>query len=622
MEVVAGKVLGRLTDGWWAQVHDFVAEGNKVHRRGRLIAVTSLHQNELDQMETVTMGREILARLHELYFGDSQDEPLVALKKAGQVLAEEFTGVEVVAVALVNKVVYVLTIGGGGVWMRTDGQEGWLVDSARSETTPVTLSGWAKDNQTYVLGNSKFWQALTLGAIRAAVSNSTSAVDAAESLAAVVHGNDSGIGSVGTVVHVAQASTSAITTHTSPPPSVAEIPKVAPAKLVDRFRTQVAKLIPKPAGPIFVSHGDKTKSRRKTMYLGIGFLAILFLVVGGWQWRRTVQANQTSVYNQQVEEVVHQFNEARALVDLNPVRSRQLLAEVDAQVKKLAETKKGQKDERLANVTSDFGQVLGAATGVKPVQPSEVLDLNWIRPDMVGSRLALAEGKLVVLDNQANRLALVNPDKKSGEILAGVADLGRTTAVASYPGKIMVASDKGLIECLLPQFKCTLKVETAATVEIKDMAMFAGNIYILNSSGVFRHQVIDSGFSAAADWLAEDEDKSQFSSSSNLAIDAYIWVMQTDSQIYKYSRGVKDNFSVADLDKPFASQAILYTDADAEKLYVLDKGNGRVVVLNKTGAYESQYQFDQAKEAADIGVDEKAGLIYVLSGSKIWSIKL
>ncbi|KKU56820.1 MAG: hypothetical protein UX80_C0031G0016, partial [Candidatus Amesbacteria bacterium GW2011_GWA2_47_11b] len=65
----------------------------------------------------------------------------------------------------------------------------------------------------------------------------------------------------------------------------------------------------------------------------------------------------------------------------------------------------------------------------------------------------------------------------------------------------------------------------------------------------------------------------------------------------------------------------IYTDDETEKLYVLDAAGGRVVVLAKTGEYESQYTAEAIKGATGLVVDEKAGKIYLIVGGRVLSIK-
>ena len=64
------------------------------------------------------------------------------------------------------------------------------------------------------------------------------------------------------------------------------------------------------------------------------------------------------------------------------------------------------------------------------------------------------------------------------------------------------------------------------------------------------------------------------------------------------------------------------TGEDFDNIYVLDNGNARVVVLDKTGKFVKSYQAGVAKSATDIDVDEANNAIFVLSNGKIFKIDI
>jgi len=64
------------------------------------------------------------------------------------------------------------------------------------------------------------------------------------------------------------------------------------------------------------------------------------------------------------------------------------------------------------------------------------------------------------------------------------------------------------------------------------------------------------------------------------------------------------------------------TASEYKNLYILDKGNKRIVVLGKDGEYDSQYRAQFVDGVQDFAVDEKSGDIFLLSGSKIYQVKI
>ena len=621
MEITVGKIVGGVGSRRWAQVHDFVPEDDqeKMSKRGRLIVLASIGtEEEKNEVEVVSQGREILARLHELYYGNMEGEAMEVLTRGIENVEKEFAGVEVTALAIIDKALF-CALNGGGLWARVGGKEGWVVNpNSKHEilnSKPMVLSSWAKDGQALVLGNSRFWDQVPLGIVKAGVDNEDME-GVVETLGAVVHGGGKGEGTVGAVVKIHDRKSETL----NPKSEIilnTQIPK--PKFTWPKINWPRIKL---PRGSIYVAPGEKMAKQKQMMWAGLGFLIVLVLMVGGWQWRERNKRIEQSEQNKTIESVKYKFDEAKALVSLNPVRSRELLGEIEGEVTKWKSDKVTKRDERVKQIVEEWAGVRAEAMGIKSGEGKVVFDLGLLREGMVGEKLEMRDGKLEVLDTQGGRLIEVDPVKKSGEVVAGKEALGQAKLLATYPGKTLVFSDKGVVQCSMSNVLCSVAVKPDEEWgEVKDMGVFAGNIYLLTDKGVWRHQVTESGYGAKQKWLADTEDA--LGLGENMAIDGSIWVAKTlnsKSEILKYTRGVRESFTVSGLDKDLGDNRILYTDEDQENLYVLDRTNKRIVVLKKTGEYLQQYEGGEIGNATSLVVDEKAGKVYILAGSRIYEI--
>ncbi|HNP89391.1 MAG TPA: hypothetical protein PKI75_02045, partial [Candidatus Woesebacteria bacterium] len=91
------KIVGTPGSSSWAQIHTFTPEEKeKLNLRGELLAVIGLRSVEAG-METVALGREILSRLHEEYFGNLEGGALPRLKSSLEKIHEEWPEVEIVS---------------------------------------------------------------------------------------------------------------------------------------------------------------------------------------------------------------------------------------------------------------------------------------------------------------------------------------------------------------------------------------------------------------------------------------------------------------------------------------------------------------------------------------------
>lgn len=585
MEIHIGKIIGRIGEKVWTQVHEFENVDP-----AKLVVVLSLQIEEIgNQIDMTLKGREMLNRIQELFFLENKEKPILDnLKSVSQKMSEDFIGLEIIFLAIKDNVLYLISTG-GGVWTKIGNREGFWIKGEG------VGSGWLREGQLIVGGNNRFWQEVPLGVVRAAVENSEME-NIVEALAGAVHGSEERQGGAGIVIKVF---------------SRPEVKKEEAKKKI------VWPSIKLPEWGFFkqtyVVREDKTLARKKLLWTGIFFLIILLGLVLGWQVKKTGLEKKTSAFNQTLEEVQYKFNEAKAVLSLNPSRSRELLKEIKPTVESW---QAGKKNTQTAQILGDWTTVWDQAAGVKNVQPETVLDLGLVRENMKGVFLKKTSEGLLVADTDNSRLVAIDPIKKSGEVTTGKDDLGQIKLVATYPGKTIVLSDKGIVEC---QTKCQLVVPyDESWGEVVDIKMWSGNIYILSKSGIWRHQVVDNGYGGKQDWLAKSENAGILSSSSSMAIDGSVWVVVGD-RILKFTRGVSEDFEVGDLGKKFGSKAVVYTDENLDKLYILDSENARIVVIKKTGEYDSQYLSNDFKQATDLVVDKE---IYLLAGNKIWKVGL
>lgn len=616
MDIWVGKILGQTSPKDWVQVHDFTPfEPEQIQSRGRLVVAIAIHQdNHAEGVEIATQGHEVISRVHELYYGSTDKTPAEQLTATFVTIGQEYNTetdhVELAGVAIVGEMAYVATMG-GGVWTKKNSLEGWIINPGEAPSSVETLTGQLSTGQVMILGNSGFWHSLPLGVVKASVENEEGQA-VMETLGTVIHGEGKAQNGVGIVVKI--AAPVAVSDEVSAPAIVR--PKVS---LLKRIQDK----LPKAQKVVYLSQGDRDKTRKGVMYAGIGFIILILLLAGAWQMREHKLAVANSAQSVALDDLLSKFREAKALTSLNPARSRELLGQVQSGLAILPTGAIDKKDARWQEITTNLPTVLGAATGTRAVNLNEILDLGLVRQGMQGAIMRVSEDGLVVLDTVGDRLVLVDPVKKKGDVVGGVDALGKTQLLATYPGKAEVLSSKGVVECSIPTGSCKVVISPDAEWgQIVDMGMFGGNIYLLSHSGIWRHQVSETGFSAKQAWIGEGEDTSPIVQSTSMVIDGSVWVVGPGGAISKYTRGVKDNFALSDLDKPLGSRIVVYTDADSEKLYILDPENGRLVVTAKTGAYDSQYVADQFKSATSVVVDEKAGALYVLTGAKVWGSAL
>ena len=131
---------------------------------GHLFAVISTKIGGDAGVEAVTSGRELIARLHEEYFGDLTAKPFSALDSAVRKVINEFKvrwgDIEIAACAVVGDVVFSSVGGGARVVICRDGAMATILDSSEAV---VSASGFPKKGDVMYLERRRFLRRSRLG---------------------------------------------------------------------------------------------------------------------------------------------------------------------------------------------------------------------------------------------------------------------------------------------------------------------------------------------------------------------------------------------------------------------------------------------------------------------------
>ena len=597
MEIKTGKIVGVTGPKWWGQVHDFTAV-NEVEK-GRLVAAVSVSASQNEEIRgMIELGREVLSRLQERYFGAVGKGAFAAMKGMLTGLREEFgEGVAIAVGVFVGEYVYLGVVGEAGVWMKKKEGEGWIVKPEdRGEGEARVFSGRTTAGMSLVLGNRGFWKKIPVGTVRAAVTNFQGMEQEVESLA-VMGESDGEEGKVAVIIKAGE-----------------EERRVELREEKEGWRKKMTGWWQKRPSMGYVVHGDKSEGRRKTVRLGYGFLVFLLVVaVAGNMWRKE-KIRKNSAQELMIVSVEEEYQELAAISEINPESVKVRLADLKLRLEPLT----GSKDPRIAEIQLGIGKLENITLGVREASFEEVVDLGLVREGIVGGRMAKTSGQIAVVDSEGKRLLMVDLKKKTAEVVAGEQDVRGASLIAGYPGKITGWGKEGVVECTTAEVKCALVVKTDPEwKDIKGIGVWGGNIYLLDAGlgQIYRYQRLANSYGKKENWVAVGQEQG-LAGAGSMAIDGRIWVT-AGQKILRFNQGNAEIFEVSGWDKPMGEEAILFTSGEQNYLYILDKMYGRVIILSKTGQYEKQLRSKIFAEAADMVVDETGGKIYILTGSKV-----
>lgn len=151
------------------------------------------------------------------------------------------------------------------------------------------------------------------------------------------------------------------------------------------------------------------------------------------------------------------------------------------------------------------------------------------------------------------------------------------------------------------------------------IGVFGSNIYVLDKEdGILKFVPSGENFTSS-DYLTSDVD---LADSVAMAIDGSVYVLFENGDVKKYTRGAEEDFEITGLEKALSSPTRIWASEEDENIYILDRGNSRVVVINKEGAFVKAYSADIIKSAKDFDIQEADGAMFVLNGTKIYKIDI
>lgn len=615
------KIVGTPTSKSGSWVHTFSpTDEEKLAKRGHLlIAIGLTNFNGLGDLAAI--GKEIVSRLHEEYYGDLSETAFNQLKKmVDKVIQEAEEGSEfdldISAVGVVGSYLYGMIKHNGRLIMFRQNQ---IIPLFTNEENG---SGHLQENDVFLLGTEEFFRLVNEETINTALIASNPE-EMVEILAPFVHGQPDG-SSAAIVFRIFKKepedknNQQVITAVKEPIVAREKIiwwPKInwkeKFTKIIiwfdDFFKRRIIYLQSK--------EGKTSRSGRSMFTVALVLLVILAIsVFFGMKQRKNSGGNlQTTVLLQQAKE---RKEEGKALLTLNPTKAQQLLQESENLLNEIENS--GDFSQEAVDLKNELNNLLANSIKEHQVQGQVFFDLELIKAGAIGNKLILNGDQIIILDkNQKAVYGLGIKDKKS-TILFGGEKIEGANLIAEANGTIYALTSKGILQGgKIPE----LKIETDSDwQEIIDFKGFNGSLYLLDKKGeIWKYSPIEGGFSNKESWLKTATD---FSQATSLAIDGSLWVLNQDGKINKLLQGQKENLTLTGLKKPLANPNIIFTNFETEKLYVLDRGNSRVVIFNKTGEYQSEYDWSDINQASDMIISESEKKIFLLIGSKIYELEI
>ncbi|HYM65222.1 MAG TPA: hypothetical protein VES68_01950 [Candidatus Sulfotelmatobacter sp.] len=572
---------------------------SQAYNAGKLFAVLSLEtQEEISEKDFLNvLGKEILDTLEQEFF-TLEKKDLESIKNAILLTSEKIPqGIDCsfVAGAFVENVLYVYILGDGKVSLKRQGKLGHLLEANDQETKSIKVaSGFLEDDDIIIFQTKQFSKVISTDTLFEML-DGLSPKDAAENIAPLLHEKDeSGASSI--IINYKKPleeevlETKESELDFSDKEEEKENQPFYASKIEEK--QNIAKKIAsfKNFIPNFKTPGISRLNHPKKVLLTI-VVIILVVFVGSvfFALKKQESSKIKAAFDNIYPQASKKYEEGQGLIDLNRglandsfTQAKDILEKGESQFPKDSPEEK-QILSLLAKVNSALGQTQTVNTSNVQAKQVDLSLSSLLSVEAKNSALYYSQSDkniFALTDSSVLSFALDGTGKKS--IIDNNSDWSKVGGLSNY----------------------------------------FGNIYILDKkqNQILKYVAASSGF-GKANYFSSDTNP-DFSKAVSMAIDSSVYVLSSDGTIAKFTKGKSDNFTLSGLDKSFSSPTSIFTNADLGNIYILDKGNSRIVVLNKSGKYQTSYQASVIKSAKDFDVLEKDKKIYVLSSGKLFEIDL
>jgi len=616
---ISAKVTATPGPSGWVQVHEFAPDDpEKMHLRGRLLVVVATKKAG-EGIDTITLGRQFVGRLHDEYFGSLTEKPYDSLRNAVQKVVSEFEQpwgkIEIAACAYAGGVVYSAASGGARVVVCRDGSLATILESADEV---IAASGYPKEGDLILLGTKAFFDKVSPEMVKSGLISGT-LQGAAETFIQIIHETGEE-GTAGSVVIGFNGEKNEPVTISQPPvqPQIQETMQSVnyKEKFLD-FIGKISRRIPRRSIYIRSGMGDEAISQSRKLTFSAGIILLLILAVSiGFGIRQKNINDLKNKYQEILAEATTDVDQAISLASVNPDQSRTLFLDSEQKLQQIQALKVN--DPKVDELQKKINDSRGAIFGEYDVTPDLFLDLGLLSSGFSGDSISSSGGQVFILDKSGSRVVSVALDTKKSKVVAGPTVISSALDLASYETNVYILSSDGIYEVDSGSTKVIDKTWSGDAF----LSAFAGNLYVLDKAGnqIYRYSgQVENTFGPQQSWLSAST-KADFSGAVSWGMDGAIYVLYPNAKILKYSLGSPQSFSVTGVLPEIGSIDAIYADPDNQYIYLLDRAGKRVVAVDKTGKYKAQYVGDQIAEAKSLVISEAQKEIIFLTGDKLLSI--
>jgi hypothetical protein len=378
-----------------------------------------------------------------------------------------------------------------------------------------------------------------------------------------------------------------------------------------KLRNKIKKITPKEL-PSLSPSLPEIPSKKIKIKRSILIVIIFIFVLGiGNQLFKIKEEKKIEIIESQISSVQETIDEAEnALMYQNEEKANKLYQEALKKISSINQDEVSIK-EKVEEKEKLIKEKLYSINKIEEINnPELVLE---IEPEEINPEGILAENEFFILDSDSKKIwqkkenwsDVFNEDYSIARIFNDY------LLIFSPTHKITLIKDNEKIE----------KELSVAYPNISDISTFGSNIYFLDQQNkeiirtIFQKEVQEL---SVKNWTNQETRKPE--NPRSIAIDGSIWVLDKEKNIKKYYKGSFEREINLSLFPSINQLSKISTNQNSYYLYLLDKENNRIIVLNKKGELSKQIILNTEK-VIDFYLTQDGKNIYVLTQSKVYKIE-
>lgn len=364
----------------------------------------------------------------------------------------------------------------------------------------------------------------------------------------------------------------------------------------------------------------KNQNRKKLMIWLAIFLTLTFLSFTTVALAQNQKAKTTQNIKDKIVEIEQNQVDIEQLTLEQPLQAREIAGQRLQLLQALKEEKNN--SESLKLIDSEIEKVERLIEKIAGENSLDKLSIAYNLNDFIGKKIVTKNSEIFILENSGQEILRIKSDGNQEKI--SLEDRATIRDFTVTENKLFIlGSGLKMLDLQNNQGFVSIKEEGESDKNGELLSSFGPYLYLLNREkrNIYRYYYNQDQLSEPIGWLV-DKSKLNFDNINQLLVDGDLWLGMKNGNVNKFSKGYPVDWQMQGVKQLPENPILIGSNEESNLLVVLEKQNKRILVLTKDGQLISEIKSNELSGVSDIALNQNGELIYVLSGSVIYDVKI